>query len=102
MADLIVLRSKKVDQWSTFFISFSMQLQMHEFFFLQQIFFRLSEFWIVYAAVYWTYRRTLRLIVKTNTFGTFLVRDVIDIHVDRFKSKISRYFFTVERLNHAL
>ena len=66
------LKTKKVDQWSTFYICLNMQLQMHELFLLQQIFFSLSVFRIVYTTVNWTYRSALWLIVETNTLGAFV------------------------------
>jgi hypothetical protein len=39
--------------------------------------------WIINAAVYWTYRSALRLVVETYALGAFISNDIIYIHTHR-------------------
>jgi hypothetical protein len=53
---------------------------MHEFFFLQEVFFALAVVRIIHAAVHGTYRGTLGFIVEAYALRALLSDDEIDVH----------------------
>jgi hypothetical protein len=61
------IKTKKVE------VSLASPLKVHEVFLSKEFVFRFAVVRVVYAAVNWANSSTLRLIVKTNTFGAFLV-----------------------------
>ena len=65
-----------------------MPSEVHKGFLGQQQFFRFLVIGVIHAAINWADSRALGLVVKSDAFGAFLVRDVVNIHVARIIFKL--------------